>query len=84
MSQLLEAVLQCLDLPGQGIVRGDILGTVALPAPLFTLFNLLSLRLLLNHSEASELLVLVVGVRHEDLVTLPQEEVVVLLPATGG
>ena len=71
MCQLLEAVFQCLDLPCQGIIRGDIFGPVTLPAPLSTPFNLF--RLLSDHGEASELLVLVVWVRRHDLVALRQE-----------
>lgn len=71
MCQLLEAVFQCLDLTCQGIIRKDIFGSVALPAPLSTSFNLF--RLLSDHSESSELLVLVVRVRRHDLVPLRQE-----------
>lgn len=71
MRQLLEAVFQCLDLPGQGIIRWDIFGSVALPAPLSSSFYLF--RLLSDHGEASELLVLVVWVRRHDLVALRQE-----------
>ena len=81
MCQLLEAVFQCLDLPCQGIISGDIFGPVALPAPLFTPFH--QFLLLCDHSEASELLVLVVGVRRHDLIALSQEEVILLLPTTG-
>ena len=82
VGQLLEAVFQRFDLAGQGIVRGDIFGSVALPAPLPTSFKLF--RLLRDHSETSELLVLVVRVRRHDLVALRQEQVVLLLPPTGG
>ena len=71
MCQLLEAVFQCLDLPSQGIILGDIFGPVALPAPLFTPFHLFLL--LCNHGEASELLILVVGMRRHNLVALRQE-----------
>ena len=71
VGQLLEAMFQCLDLPCQGIIRGDIFRPVALPAPLSTSFYLF--RLLSDHGEASELLVLVVGVRRHDLVTLRQK-----------
>ena len=81
MCQLLEAVFQCLDLPCQGIIRGDIFGPVALPAPLFTPFHLFWL--LSDHGEASELFVLVVGMRSHNLVALSQEEVIFLLPPTG-
>ena len=71
VGQLLEAVFQRLDLPGQSIIRGDIFGSVALPTtfpPPFKLF-----RLLCDHSEASELLVLIVRVRRQDLVALCKE-----------
>lgn len=80
MGQLLEAVFQCLDLPGKGIIRGDIFGSVSLLATLPPPFNLF--RLLSDHSKASELFVLVVRVRRQDLVALREEQIVLLLPAT--
>jgi hypothetical protein len=81
VSHLLEVLFQCFDLSCQGIIRRDIFRPVALPAPLSTSFYLF--RLLSDHGEASELLVLVVRVRRHDLVPLRQEEVVLLLPPTG-
>lgn len=71
VSHLLEVLFQGFDLTCQGIIRGDIFRPVTLPAPLSTSFNLF--RLLSDHGEASELLVLVVWVRCHDLVALRQE-----------
>ena len=81
LSQLLEAMLECLDFPGQGIICRNILRSVALPAPLSTPLYLSGL--LSDHSEACELLILVVGMRRHNLVSLRQEEVILLLPPTG-